>query len=94
MNSNTRKPAASKQVADDRFSSERVRLIGELIVCEAERLADVCKRTKSIEPLQRMGWTLDAAMEQIGNQIGFLKYCLHISDKDTPTDQNGGQGDE
>ena len=94
MNSNPRKAASAKQVAEEGFSSQRIRLIGELIICEAERLADVCERTKRLEPLLRMGWILQDAMEQVYNQLGYLKYSLHISDKETTADQNGGQGDE
>lgn len=92
MSKKSKQSPSARQVADDGYSSQRIRLIGELIVCEAERLADVCQRTKSIEPLLRMGWILQDAMEQVYNQLGYLKHSLHISDKEA--DQNGGQGDE
>ena len=94
MNNNPKTSVSAKHVAGVRVSLNRTMLIGELIVCEAERLAEVCQRTKSLEPLQRMGWILGDAMEQVGNQLGYLKYSLHIRDKGTTTNQNGGQGDE
>ena len=94
MNSNPRKSASVKEIRNKGFYFERVAFIGELIVREAARLADICKRTKSIEPLQRMRWILEDAMEQVYNQLGYLKYSRHINDQETTTDQNGGQGDE
>jgi len=94
MNSNPRKAASAEQVADDGVAIDRIVLIGELIACEAKRLARLAEQTGNIEPLQRMGWILGDAMEQVYNQLGYLKYSLHISDKGTTTDQNGGQGDE
>ena len=94
MSSHIRKSASAKAVAFDGFSSQRIRLIGELIVCEAARLARVSERIRSKEPLERMRWILEDAMEQVYNQLGYLKYSLHIGDQKTTTDQNEGQGDE
>ena len=92
MNSNSRKSVSLKQLRNKGFYFERVAFIGELIVHEAERLAGVCQRAKSIEPLQRMRWILEDAMEQVYNQMANLKCSRHITDQDT--DRNGGQGDE
>ena len=94
MSSNPKKSASAKFDREIKISLDRTVLIGDLIVREASRLADVCKHTKSVEPLQRMAWILDDAMEQIGNQMCCLKYGCHINDKETTTDRNGGQGDE
>ena len=90
MSNNPTNSASAKYGAE----VDRTALIGELIVSEAARLAAVCKQSKDIEPLRRMIWILDSAMEQIGNQICVLKYCHNISDKEATTDRNGGQGDE
>ena len=94
MSSNPKKSTSAKQVDDDGVAIDRIVLIGELIACEAKRLARLAEKTGNIEPLQRMGWILGDAMEQVGNQLGYLKYSLHIRDKGTTTNQNGGQGDE
>ena len=92
MNSNSRKSVSLKQLRNKGFYFERVAFIGELIVREASRLAGVCERVKSLEPLQRMRWILEDAMEQVYNQMANLKCSRHITDQDT--DRNGGQGDE
>ena len=93
MNSNPQRAASVKHVAGVRVCLNRTMLIGELIVCESQRLAEVCKRTKSIEPLQRMEWILEDAMEQVYNQLVCVRYSLRRN-HETMTDQNGGQGDE
>ena len=69
MNSNPRN-AIAKHVAEIEISLDRTVLIGELIVREASRLANVCRRTKSVEPLQRMAWILEDAMEQVYSGSG------------------------
>jgi hypothetical protein len=94
MNSNPRKSASAKQLRNKGFYFERVAFIGELIVHEAARLARVSERIQNREPLERMRWIIEDAMEQVYNQLGYLKYSLHLKDKKTMTDQNGGQGDE
>ena len=94
MSSHIRKAASAKKIRNNGFYFERVAFIGELIIHEAARLARVSERIRSKEPLERMRWILEDAMEQVYNQLGYLKYSLHIGDQETTTDQNGGQGDE
>ena len=92
MNSNSKKSASANLVAAVELSLDRTVLIGNLIVREASRLAELCEQSKSVEPLQRMAWILEDATEQIGNQMIHLEYGCHINDKETT--QDGGQGDE